>query len=79
MVKGKCDCKPGMGILGMILLAAGIYFLVWGFMAQTASVISWEVFNWGAGLLYLIGILLFGVGKMLKYQAHGSCKLHSMK
>ena len=56
MAKKKSDVKPVVGILGMILLAAGVYFLVWGFMTQTISSISWGSWNLNAVLLYLIGL-----------------------
>ncbi|MGD9276849.1 MAG: hypothetical protein PVJ67_06785 [Candidatus Pacearchaeota archaeon] len=79
MAKDKCTCKPGIGVLGMILLTAGIYFLVWGFMTQTKSYISWMSWNWIAALYYLIGLFLLGFGKIYKHKGYGRCKLHSMK
>ncbi len=75
--KPKCECKPIHGIIGVILMALGIYFLVWGFMTQTTSVISWSVWNFSACLLYLIGIIVFKVGIILKNKCYLNCKLHS--
>lgn len=71
----KCTCKPAIGILGVAIMAAGVYFLVWGFMTQTTSSISWSSWNWGAGLFYLIGLFLLCIGKMVKMKGC-SCKLH---
>lgn len=76
--KGKCGCRPGMGIFGVILVAVGIYFGVWGFMVQRGSVISWSMWNWNAMLLYLIGILLIGFGKMYKHKGYECCSIHKM-
>lgn len=78
MVKGKCSCNLGMGILGLILLTAGLYFVVWGFITQTVSAISWSLWNWNALLFYLIGIVLIGLGKMSKYKGYGCCSVHGM-
>ena len=78
MVKQKCECRPATGIGGMLLLALGIYFLVWGFIAQTSGAISWSSWNWNAGLLYLIGLFVLGVGHMLKHKGHGCCGMHGM-
>jgi uncharacterized membrane protein YedE/YeeE len=78
MAKQKCGCKPFAGFLGLILIAAGIYFLVWGFIDQTSNAISWNIWNMHAGLLYLIGAFLFGFGKMLKHKGYGCCKVHGM-
>jgi TM2 domain-containing membrane protein YozV len=66
-----CEGKPGMGILAAALMAVGIYFLIWGFMTQMASAISWSLWNWNALLYYLIGFLVLGLGKMLKHKGHG--------
>lgn len=76
--KGKCECKPVVGVLGMILLAAGIYFLVWGFKVQMATIISWGSWSWKAILFYLVGLFLVGFGKMLKYKGYECCTVHSM-
>jgi membrane-bound ClpP family serine protease len=78
MAKDKCECRPGIGVLGMVLIVAGIYFLVWGFMIQTNSNLSWSSWSWWAALNYLIGIFLFGFGKIYKHKGYGCCKVHSM-
>ena len=78
MAKQKCECNPGTGIIGVLLLAVGIYFLVWGFIDQTSNAISWSSWNWSAGLLYLIGVFLLGFGHIFKHKGYGCCKVHSM-
>lgn len=74
----KCECNWGAGLLGMILMTAGFYFLVTGFLTQLGGatlVFSW---NWWALLYYLVGFLLFGMGKMSKHRACSGCEMHSM-
>jgi hypothetical protein len=77
MAKEKCKCRPAIGVLGVILLTLGIYFLVWGFSIQTTGNISWSNWNWSALLSYLIGIILLGFGIIAKHKGYEECKLHS--
>jgi len=64
MAKGATrEYNHGAGIFSLIFMTAGIYFLVAGFFTQAGSpVLFW---NWSALLYYLVGIILFGVGKVL--------------
>jgi len=61
-------CRIGMGLIGLIMFTLGIYFVVWGFLVQSASNVSWLVWSWGAMGLYFIGALFFGIGKILKHR-----------
>lgn len=74
MSKNTCECNWGAGILALILMAFGLYFLVWGVLSQVASGVAW---NWNAILMYLVGVLVVGLGKMAKYKACGGCGSHS--
>lgn len=65
-----------MVLISVILFAAGVYFLVWGFVSQTTGNISWNSLDWNAVLFYLIGILVLGLGKMAKWSSSANCKLH---
>ncbi len=73
MAKSKCECNWGMGFLAMILFAAGFYFIVWGFLTQTTSGITWD---WIAMLYYLIGFAVIGLGKGAKRSGCSNCKIH---
>lgn len=50
------------GIIAAILMAIGLYFLIWGIGIQLASAVIW---NWWALLYYLVAIVLIGIGKHL--------------
>jgi len=73
----KCSCMPGMGLLALILITAGIYFLVWGFYNQSTTLLSWSMWNWESMLYYLIGLLLVWCGKMAKHSGCHNCTMHS--
>jgi len=75
LVKNKCECNWGLGFLGLILVAAGLYFVVWGFISQTTTALSGAL-NWTAALYYLIGVALMGFGKMSKRSSCSDCKVH---
>jgi hypothetical protein len=47
------------GIIAGILMAIGIYFLIWGVAVQWASAVAW---NWAALAYYFIAILIGGIG-----------------
>ena len=65
-----------MALTSVVLFAVGAYFLVWGFVSQTTSVISWSSFDLNALLFYLIGVLILVFGKMAKWGSSANCKLH---
>lgn len=70
----KCECNIGAGLFGLILMTAGFYFFVTGFLTQVSGqVLFW---NWWALLYYLIGFLLFAFGKMSKHKACAGCPVH---
>ncbi len=74
---GKCNCNLGLMIVAWILFALGLWALVGGFATQFASAaptaVNGAVLGW-----YFLGILLFGVGKMVKWKSHGTCPVHKM-
>lgn len=72
----KCECNWGLGIIAIILLAFGLYFLVAGFISQTGTGALW---NWNAILMYALGALIVGFGKVTKYKACGGCSEHSCR
>lgn len=64
----KEEMNWGMMILSIVLMTLGIYFLVWGFIAQTGSNVTLDIY---AMLYYLIGVVLFGLGKKFKHKGMG--------
>ena len=72
----QCNCNWTMSLISVILFAVGIYFLVWGFVSQTTSGISWSSLDLNALLFYLIGVLVLVFGKMAKWGSSANCKLH---
>ncbi len=77
MTKDKCTCNMALGVLGIAIMAVGVYFLVWGFVIQTTASLSWSSWNWSAGLMYVIGLFLVCMGKRVKFQACGKCPVHN--
>ncbi len=77
MAKSKCNCNSGFILLAMVLFAVGVYFLVLGFMSQTTSGAGWNMWDWNAMLLYLIGFVVFGLGKWTKWSGCSDCKVHT--
>ena len=78
--KEKCGCRPIVGILSIVLMTLGIYFLVWGFwvfMMQTKGTVSWSLWNWSSLLSFFIGVILMGFGKMAHHKGYANCKIHS--
>ena len=71
----KCTCNLGLMVVAWILFALGLWALVGGFATQFASgmptAVNGAVLGW-----YFLGILLCGVGKMVKWKAHGMCPMH---
>jgi len=70
----KCTCKPLHAIAGVVLLAAGAFLLVRGFLYQGAAPALWQ--NWYALGYCALGFLVGGFGKMLKKMSHGCCAMH---
>jgi len=75
---GKCNCNLGLMVVAWILFALGLWALVGGFATQFASgmptAVNGAVLGW-----YFLGILLVGVGKMVKWKSCGNCTVHTMK
>lgn len=72
----QCNCNWSMSLISVVLFAVGAYFLVWGFVSQTTSGVSWSSFDLNALLFYLLGFLVFAFGKMAKWGSSANCKLH---
>lgn len=78
----KSKMNPGWGILAAIIVAVGIFFVVQGFVVQlgisSQSTDAWNIMNWTADSFgwvfayYFVGIVLIGIGKMIKWKAFAS-------
>ena len=73
--KKGCSCSMGKMILGVIIMAAGLYAVVQGFQMQTDFV---DVGIMKVFLYYVVGIFLFCVGKFFKKASYMCCEAHSM-
>lgn len=76
--KSKCNCNLALMVVAWILFALGLWALVGGFTTQfssgaAATAVNGAVLGW-----YFLGILLVGVGKMVKWKSHGNCAVHKM-
>lgn len=58
---GKCECNWFMMVIGVIVMAIGVFLFVKGFIAQTQSYALWMILAY-----YAAGILVWAIGKMLK-------------
>lgn len=67
----KCSCNLGWFVLGVVVLAFGLFALVRGLQAQWTSAEWLLPVAWYAG-----GALLVCVGKMLKWKGCGGCASH---
>ena len=72
---GKCTCNLGLMVVAWILFALGLWALVGGFATQLNSAAPTAV-NVGVLGWYFLGILLLGIGKMVKWKSHAKCTLH---
>ena len=70
----NCSCNPTLGIIGALLLAAGLYFLVGGFKLQFTSASRVE---YVALIFYLIGIIVIWLGKWLGQKSYCGCDMHT--
>lgn len=77
-VGAKCTCNLGLTIVAWIIFAIGLWALVGGFATQFNSgaptAVNGAVLGW-----YFLGIMLWGIGKMVKWKAHGRCPVHGGK
>ncbi len=76
-MKDKCNCKPGMGIVALILAVVGFYSVILGIKTQLASSAVYN--NWSAMLFYLVGIVVLVLAKKSKWKAFNCCDAHRMK
>ena len=71
----KCSCNAGWWIIGILLMAAGLWALASGFIAQLNAALDMVmIFGWYAG-----GVLLVSLGKMSMWKSCGSCRVHLRK
>ncbi len=61
----------GAMIVGLIMMALGLWFVVGGFVTQLQS--TGRNFDWMVAVWYIIGIALFSYGKMWKHNAMCDC------
>ncbi|MDO8556670.1 MAG: hypothetical protein Q7R96_05875 [Nanoarchaeota archaeon] len=64
-----CTCNLGLMVVGLIVMALGLWFTVKGIMTQWNGLDTW----WMTAVWYIIGIFGLCLGKMLKWKAIGSC------
>ena len=74
MSKMDCSCDWGGGILSIIMIALGIWFLAGGFVTQLN--VTGRNFDWMVAAWYVIGVALFMYGKMWGYKSCGYCDVH---
>lgn len=72
-----CKCTPGgfvWLVIGVIVLALGVWAFVKGFMMQWSGSMDWmRIAFW-----YALGLLVACIGKMIKLKGCSSCPAHSM-
>lgn len=73
--KKGCSCSMGKMLIGVIIMAAGLYAIVQGFYSQTnfEGTSMFQIF-----LYYVVGIFLFCVGKFFKKASYMCCEAHNM-
>lgn len=68
----KCTCGPGSFvwlILGVIIIALGVWAFIKGLMMQWSGSMDWmRIAFW-----YALGLLVAGIGKMVKCKACYHC------
>ena len=69
----KCTCNPVMMVVGVIVMAVGVFLFVKGFIAQTQNYALWMTLAY-----YAAGILIWAVGKIFKHKSCGMCPAHGM-
>lgn len=74
MAKMDCSCDWGGGILSIVMIALGIWFLAGGFVTQLN--VTGSNFNWMVAAWYVIGVALVMYGKMWGYKSCGYCDVH---
>jgi len=73
--KKGCSCSMGKMLVGVIIMAAGLYAVVAGFQMQTSfeGIGMFKIF-----LYYVVGLFLIYVGKFFKKSSYMCCEAHSM-
>lgn len=75
VAKKGCTCSMGKMLLGVILMAAGLYAVIAGFHLQTSfeDIGMFKIF-----LFYVVGIFLIAIGKFFKMASYICCDAHSV-
>lgn len=74
----KCECSIWKLVVGVALLAVGVFAFVTGLAMQWKTPIVGSV-SWNPTVLwYFGGLLLAAFGKIMKMQACGCCPKHCM-
>ena len=71
--KSKCNCNPVEFIAAAVILALGLFSLVWGISTQWVTGLDQAV---SVFVAYVIGILLIGTGKAIKRDSCRNCTMH---
>jgi hypothetical protein len=78
MAKEVCKCTAGSFVwlvIGVIIMALGIWAFVKGLQMQWSGSLDWiKVAMW-----YAIGLLVLKIGKMVKCKGIASCPAHGWK
>ena len=72
----KCECRPGMGIVALILGVVGLYSIILGIKTQWMSDLVYS--NWMAMVYYLVGMVVIAMAKVSKHHAFCRCDMHKM-
>lgn len=77
MAKSVCKCTAGSFVwlvIGVIVMALGIWSVVKGLHMQWAGSLDWmKVSFW-----YALGLLVLCIGRMIKCKGASSCPAHGM-
>jgi len=77
MAKNVCKCSPASFVwlvVGVIVMALGVWSFVKGLQLQWSGSIEWLK----ASFWYALGLLVFCIGRMIKLRGCSSCPLHGL-
>ncbi|MBI2675568.1 MAG: hypothetical protein HYX24_03860 [Candidatus Aenigmarchaeota archaeon] len=76
MPKDTCTCNGIQMLVGLVLMAIGLFLVVQGFVYHSNTPEfgkAWYAIGW-----YFLGLLLLVAGKFYKLQSHAKCPVHKM-